>query len=61
MMAVVDVDYKFIWIDIGPNGAASDAQIWNTYSLKSALSDELLPIPAELLPHDTFHLIGDDA
>ena len=66
LMAVVDADYKFIWVDIGANGAAADAQIWNTCELKAALSDDTLPIPPpEPLLFDNepvpFHLIGDEA
>ena len=63
---MVDADYKFIWIEIGANGSASDVQIWNTCASNSALTDDHLPVPPhERLPHDTesmpFHLIGDEA
>ncbi len=30
LMALVDTDYKFIWIDVGANGSASDAQIFQS-------------------------------
>ncbi len=33
LMALVDADYKFIWIDVGANGSASDAQIFNSSEL----------------------------
>ncbi len=33
LMALVDADYKFIWIDVGANGHASDANICNSSEL----------------------------
>ncbi len=32
-MALVDAHYKFIWIDVGANGSASDAHIFNSSEL----------------------------
>ena len=66
MLAIIDADYKFIWVDIGANGAASDAQIWNSCEFNSALANDYLPLPPpEPLPHDTepvpYHLIADEA
>ena len=66
IMAVVDANYKFIWLDIGTNGSAGDAHIWNNSQLKLGLSTDRLNIPpAEPLTGDTtdipFFLIGDDA
>ena len=34
LMALVDHEYKFIWVDVGYNGGCSDGQIWNQCSLK---------------------------
>ncbi len=34
LMALVDADYKFIWIDVGGNGSASDAPIFNSSELR---------------------------
>ena len=34
MMALVDADYKFMWIDVGGLGSQSDAQIYNQSKLK---------------------------
>ena len=66
IMAVVDVNYKFIWLNIGTNGAADDAQIWNNSDLKLRMSTDRLYLPQpEPFPGDTagipFFLIGDDA
>lgn len=33
LLAVVDANYKFVWLDISANGAAPEAQIWNTSEL----------------------------
>ena len=41
LMAVVNAGYKFIWVDIGANGAAADAQIWNTLELNFALAEDI--------------------
>ena len=30
LMAVVDADYMFIWVEAGSNGSVSDAQIFNS-------------------------------
>lgn len=66
LMALVDADYKFIWVDIGGRGAASDAQVWNESDLKLGVEDGdiELPHPAPL-PHDDqdipYFFIGDDA
>ncbi len=33
-MAIVDADYKFIYIDVGTNGRISDGGVWNKTKLK---------------------------
>ena len=52
--------------EVGAGGASSDAQIWNTCSLKEAIDDETIGIPPdEPLPHDDrdipYFVIGDAA
>ena len=37
LMAFVDADYKFLWVNIGAQGGCSDAQIWNQCDLKKAI------------------------
>ena len=64
-MAVVDANYKFIWLNIGTNGAAGDAQIWNNNELQLGISTDRLHLPQpEPFNGDTadipFFLIGDD-
>ena len=65
-MALVDADYKCIWVDVGANGSASDAQIFNQSELKETIEDGTIGFPpAEPLPNDDrplpYYIIGDDA
>ena len=66
LMALVDAEYKFIWVDAGANGSASDAQIWNSSELKDTIEDGTIGFPeADTLPGDDrkvpYFIIGDDA
>jgi len=66
LMALVDARYRFMWVEIGANGACSDAQIFNSSHLKRCIEDGSIGFPpAENLPGDDqpmpFFLIGDDA
>jgi hypothetical protein len=45
LLALVDADYKFMWIDAGSNGSASDAQIFNGCELKAAIQDNTVGFP----------------
>ena len=66
LLALVDSDLKFLWVDIGSNGACSDAQIFNDSDLKQGLENDTLgfpppiPIPGEQqdLP---YYILADDA
>ena len=66
-MALVNGDYKFSWVDVGSNGSAGDAQVFNCSELKQYIEEERLGIPAaEPLPHDDrdmpyFIVVADDA
>ena len=66
LMALVDADYKFSWVDVGSNGSAGDAQVFNKSELKECLEADTVGVPApEPLPHDDkcmpFFIVGDDA
>ena len=66
LFALVDADYKFVWIDLGGNGHHSDAQIFNNGDLGEKLREGTLGLPPnEPLPHDDadfpYFLVGDDA
>ena len=68
LITLVDADYKFLWVDIGAQGSASDAQIWNDNDLKRAIEIGVIGFPdADPLPGDVedhpmpYFIIGDDA
>ena len=66
MLALVDADYKFIWVDVGSNGCAGDAQIFNGSELKEVIEDGTIGFPdAEPLPGDDkdmpYFIAADDA
>ncbi len=66
LMALVDSNYQFLWIDVGSPGGCSDAQIFGDCELRDALDEETLPLPdPEPLPGDTedfpYFILGDDA
>jgi hypothetical protein len=57
--------FRFIYVDVGKNGAASDAQIWLKSSFREKLLENTLNIPSpEALPGSgtvvPYHIIGDD-
>ena len=45
LLAVVDANYKFIYVDIGQYGRISDGGVFNNSSLSSALEHNVLQIP----------------
>jgi hypothetical protein len=67
MLAVVDANYKFLWVDIGGRGSNSDAQIFNHSELKECLLQDVIGLPdPAVLPNDIgeelpYYLVGDDA
>ena len=66
LLALVDADYKFLWVDLGGAGSASDAQIYNNSELRECVEDGTLGFPEpEPLPNDTedvpYFFVGDDA
>ena len=66
LMALVDARYRFMWVEIGANGACSDAQVFNSSHLKRCVDDGSIGFPpADNLPGDDqpmpYFLIGDDA
>ena len=66
LMAVVDAEYKFLCVDIGAEGSASDDRTWKGTSLYNTLEENRagLSEPASL-PNDDkkipCHFVGDDA
>ena len=54
---LVDADYRFLWVHVGAEGAASDAGIFNQSSLEPDLREGSLPPPSPCLMTTTmFHL-----
>ena len=51
LMALVDAEYRFRWVDVGTEGSCSDAQIFNNSELKDKIEDSsigfLEPSPIE--------------
>ena len=45
-MTLVGADYKFIWVNIGANGSASDAAIFNQSELKKVIENGTIGFPA---------------
>ena len=60
LMTLVDGDYKFTWVDIGSNGSAGDAQVFNDSELKECIEEGILGVP---LPFDDmpYFIIADYA
>ncbi|XP_046573222.1 putative nuclease HARBI1 [Haliotis rubra] len=66
LLALVDTNCRFLWIDVGGMGHMSDAQMFNDSGLKECIDDETTNFPRpEPLPYndaDTpYFLLGDDA
>ena len=66
LMALVDAEYKFIWVEVGTHGSAGDAQVFNNGELKEAIEAHALNFPeADALPNDDhpmpYFIAADDA
>lgn len=65
-MAIADANYKFIYIDVGTNGRASDGGVFSKCSFNRALNEKKLqllppsPLPSREMPVQ-FMLVADDA
>lgn len=55
LLALVDADCKFLYIDVGTNGRANDASVFRMSSLKSAIDNSKLNFPND------YFILGDDA
>ncbi|XP_068089507.1 uncharacterized protein [Hyperolius riggenbachi] len=67
LLAIVDADYKFLYVDIGSYGSSSDSTIFKNSKfgrlLESGRLDmpNPLPWPGQLEPNRPFCLVGDEA
>ncbi len=65
LIALVDGDYKFTWVEVGANGPSSDAHICEDCGLKQAISQHVIGFPhPDHLPDDyrdtPYFFVGDD-
>jgi hypothetical protein len=65
LLALVDANYKFIFVDIGCYGRSADGGVYSNSSLSSALNDGSLKIPNPEnfndIPDLPFVIVADDA
>ena len=67
LLALMNVNYEFTWVDIGANGSCSDAQIFNESALKRTIQIKTIGWPPEepLQNHDgrpiPYFIVGEDA
>ena len=66
LLALVDANYRFLYVDVGASGRCGDAGIFADSSLKKAIDVKVLNLPdAGYLPGTQtpchYHIIGDDA
>ena len=66
LMALVDADYKFSWVDVGSMGSAGDANVFSHSELRGCIDNNTIGFPpAEPLPQDDqdmpYFIVGDDA
>ncbi|CAB3982082.1 Hypothetical predicted protein [Paramuricea clavata] len=66
LLALVDANYKFVYVDVGASGRAGDTGVFGESSLKKVLGDGTLnlppPITVEGIPSKIcYHIVGDDA
>ena len=67
-MALVDADYKFLWIDVGSDGSSNNASIYNGSELREGLESpnnifnlhEEKSLPGDDVPVP-YYIVGDNA
>ena len=65
-MALVDANYKFIYVDVGAAGRAGDASVFANSVLKTAIDNNYLDLPEAsalqgMSTEILHHMVGDDA
>jgi hypothetical protein len=66
LLALVDADYKFIYVDVGCNGRIGDSGVFRNSSLSKALENNSLNVPESRTLDDMettvpFTIVADDA
>ncbi|XP_067643239.1 uncharacterized protein [Eurosta solidaginis] len=66
LMALVDADYKFLFVEVGAYGRESDGGVFGRYPLSTALAENTINFPPpKPLPHEgnemPFVIVADDA
>lgn len=66
LLAVVDANYRFLYVDVGKNGRCSDGGVFADSDLRKALDDGTARLPKDdHFPKDDksmpFCMVGDDA
>ena len=66
LLALVNANYEFLYVDVGAEGRAGDAAVWNKCDLNEQLYNNSLDIPeSATLPNtndkSTFVIVADDA
>ena len=65
-LALVDANYKFLYINVGAPGRARDAGVFSESTLKQALERNTLQLPPAktiegISSPINYHIVGDDA
>ena len=66
MLALVDANYKFLYVEVGAQSRASDTGVWDKSNLRKYLEEERLQVPGDsLLPFSNMQspyvVVGDNA
>ncbi|KRF98690.1 LOW QUALITY PROTEIN: uncharacterized protein Dwil_GK27242 [Drosophila willistoni] len=66
LMAIVNLNYKFMCVEVGPNGRSSDSGVFAQSEYKTRYDEESLHLPnAKTIPMTEYELsyvmVGDDA
>lgn len=66
LLALVDANYKFLYVDVGATGRAGDAGVFGNSSLEKALDANGLQLPPAqniegVSAKICYHIVGDDA
>ena len=66
LMAIVDADYKFTFVDVGTNGRISDGGVWRKTMMSKCLEDNSLNLPdpkaiTENGPNLPYVFVADEA